>query len=428
MNTQHQKQNQQQQRKVVSSFLEVGDTSLYKYGTRLKRYRYNIGLLPNGEVALRFLDHLGALGLSVGRISKYGSHLPPLLRVLPSDLAAVTRTDMEGVVSAINCGNFTEWTKHDKKLTLRKLVQYAKLGSCARDTPWPPEVSWIRLNVKEKNFRVTPEGLLTEDDFSSTVKATTNKRDRAMVYVLFEAALRPGELLTMYTSSVVFKEGYCLITANGKTGIKRIPLVVSVKPLLEWLEVHPFRDESDAPLWCALSRNANGGRHLSYRHFQLLIKKITRRANLRKDIWPYLFRHTALTSMAKVFTESKLEQFAGWIHGSKMSRRYVHFSARDLEDAVLELHGLKPVATSKGLVQFVECPRCSNKDPLGNVRCSVCGMVVDKELAFELEAVERQKEKDLVEKNAVLQQRLEKLEGVILDFLQSQGKSSAVPV
>jgi len=164
------------QQKKVASALGVGDTSMYKYSTRLKRYRYNIGLLPNGEVALHFLDHLGALGLSVGRISKYGSHLPPLLRVLPSDLAAVTKTDMEGVVSAINCGNFTEWTKHDKKLTLRKLVQYAKLGSCARDTPWPPEVSWIRLNVKEKNFRVTPEGLLTEEDFSALVKATTNKR------------------------------------------------------------------------------------------------------------------------------------------------------------------------------------------------------------------------------------------------------------
>jgi integrase len=414
-----------QQPKKVSA-IEVGDTSLYKYGTRLKRYRYNIGLLTNGKIALHFLDHLGALGLSVARISKYGSHLSPLLRMLPCNLKEITKTDVEGLVSAINCGNFTEWTKHDKKLTLRKLVQYAKLGSCARDTLWPPEVSWIRLNVKEKNFRVTPESLLTEDDFSALIKATTNKRDRAMVYVLFEAALRPGELLTMCLSSVVFKDGYCLITANGKTGIKRIPLVVSVKPLLEWLEMHPFREEQDAPLWCALSRNADG-RPLSYRHFRVLIKNLTKRAHLKKDIWPYLFRHTALTSMAKVFTESKLEQFAGWIHGSKMARRYVHFSARDLEDAVLELHGLKPVSKTRGLVQFVECPRCNNKDPLGNVRCSVCGMVVDKETAFKLETVERQKEKDLVEKNVALQQRLEKLEGVILAFLQAQNKTPTVP-
>ncbi|MDR0373621.1 MAG: hypothetical protein LBI79_08770 [Nitrososphaerota archaeon] len=70
-------------------------------------------------------------------------------------------------------------------------------------------------------------------------KAATNKRDNAMIYVLFEAALRPSELLTMHTNSATFKEDYCLISANGKTGPKHIPLVTSSRPLLEWLEEHP---------------------------------------------------------------------------------------------------------------------------------------------------------------------------------------------
>lgn len=60
---------------------------------------------------------------------------------------------------------------------------------------------------------------MTPEDFTAIIRATQNKRDRAMVYVLFEAALRPGELLTMTVGSVVFKESYCLITANGKTGL-----------------------------------------------------------------------------------------------------------------------------------------------------------------------------------------------------------------
>ena len=90
-----------------------------------------------------------------------------------------------------------------------------------------------------------------------------------MIYVLFEAALRPGELLTRTLGSVVFKEGYCLIIANGKTGVKRIPLVVSCKPLLELLEEHPYRDDSEAPLWCSLASNYVG--RLSYRHFRRVI-------------------------------------------------------------------------------------------------------------------------------------------------------------
>ncbi|MBS7634192.1 hypothetical protein KEJ34_01645 [Candidatus Bathyarchaeota archaeon] len=44
-------------------------------------------------------------------------------------------------------------------------------------------------------------------------------------------------------------------------------------------------------------------------------------------------------------TEAKLELYAGWVHGSDMVRRYAHFSVRHLEEAILEVHGLK---SSKG--------------------------------------------------------------------------------
>jgi len=160
----------------------------------------------------------------------------------------------------------------------------------------------------------------------------------------------------MIVGGAEFREEYCLISVNGKPEIKRIPLVVSFKPLLEWLRDHPYKDDRNAPLWCSLSSNRVGER-LSYQHFRLRIKRLAEKAGLKKDIWPYLYRHSTLTAMAKVFTEAKLEQFAGWTYGSKMTRRYVHFSARDLEDAVLELHGLRQPERDGGLAQLVECPR-----------------------------------------------------------------------
>jgi site-specific recombinase XerD len=167
----------------------------------------------------------------------------------------------------------------------------------------------------------------------------------------------------MRTSSVIFKDEYCLITANGKTGIKRIPLVTSSKPLLQWLEEHPYKTDPQAPLWCAIDHNHQGER-LSYTHFNQIIKRLAKTAGLKRNIWPYLYRHSSLTAMAKVFTESRLEQFAGWTYGSKMTRRYVHFSARDLEDALLELQGLKASSKVEGIAKLVDCPRCSNKTRL----------------------------------------------------------------
>ncbi|MCL2477619.1 tyrosine-type recombinase/integrase [Candidatus Bathycorpusculum sp.] len=394
---------------------------IHDYEQHLKRSRYNLKAMLNGGVALQFLDHLLALGLSLARVSKYANHLTPLLRMINVDLKTITKTEVEAVVAVINGCRQKEWTKHDKKLTLRKIVQYAKQGSCTKGTPIPPEVSWISLTVKEKDPRVTPENLLTKEDFTAIIKATTNKRDRAIIYVLFEAALRPGELLTMTTGSVVFKDEYCLITANGKTGIKRIPLVVSCKPLLEWLQEHPYRNHPEAPLWCSLASNHVGER-LSYTRFRLMIKRLAKQGGVQKDIWLYLYRHSSLTDMAKVFTECRLEQFAGWTYGSKMTRRYVHFSARDLEDAVLELHGLKTATNDTSIVKLVQCPRCSVQNPFGDTRCTTCGMILDKETALKFEAPERQKEGRLQEQNVELKQRLDKLESFVSSLIPVSGK------
>jgi len=124
-------------------------------------------------------------------------------------------------------------------MAVRKLVQYAKYGSCDRKTPMPLEVSWIPMRVDERNSRVKPEILLTPEDVRAMINAAKNERDRALISVLFEAALRPSELLTMKVGSVEFKDNYCLISVCGKTGVKRIPLVASHRLLLDWMVKHP---------------------------------------------------------------------------------------------------------------------------------------------------------------------------------------------
>jgi len=194
-----------------------------------------------------------------------------------------------------------------------------------------------------------------------------------MIHVLFEAALRPGELLSMRISSVEFKRDYCIITVNGKTGIKRIPLVASLMPLLEWVRAHPNRDDPNAPLWISLAQNYYG-HPLSYRHFRLTIRRLAMKAGVKKDVWPYLFRHTTLTRMAKNLTEANLEKFAGWVHGSRMSARYVHFSARDIEDAILAIYGIGKIEGNGMPIKIVKCPRCGGHNPEHHRFCSQCGL------------------------------------------------------
>ncbi|MEM0358300.1 MAG: tyrosine-type recombinase/integrase [Candidatus Bathyarchaeia archaeon] len=389
---------------------------IYDVDKRLEAARARLSSLEQGGLLLRFLDHLESLGLSRSRVLKYANHLSKMFRHVAFDPSAATKQDIECVVAWINRQPYREWTKHGLKTALRKLVQYAKCGSCDEKTPLPPEVAWIPMKVDERDSRVKPEILLTSEDVKAMINAAENERDKALISVLFEAALRPGELLTMKVGSVEFKDNYCLISVCGKTGVKRIPLVASHRLLLDWLMKHPSRNDPNAPLWISLSNNSKG-EVMSYYYFRKLVKRLAEKAGLRREVWPYLFRHSSLTALAKILTESKLELYAGWVHGSKMARRYVHFSARDLEETVLEIHGLKEAKQSDGIMRPVECPRCKQMNAPNNVRCEFCGYILDRSLAMKIEEEQHMRNEDVIKMLEEAFKRLDRLENIVRSIL-----------
>jgi integrase len=394
-------------------------TDIYEYGKRLESAKRRLESLDSGSFLLSFIDHLMALGLSCGRVTKYANHLCSLMRSCPFDPQKATRQDVERVLAWINNQPYKSTTKKDFKVVVRKLVQYAKYGSCARKTPIPPEAAWFSVNEGGKDSRVKPESLLTPEDVKRMINAAENERDKALISVLFEAALRPGELLTMDVGSVVFKDDYCLISVNGKTGIKRIPIVASYRLLLDWLAKHPSRGDAGAPLWASMSNNSKA-EGMSYHYLRKLVRGLALKVGIRKPVWPYLFRHSCLTSLAKILTEAKLELYAGWVHGSDMTRRYVHFSARDLEETVLEIHGMKRAERMEGVLRLSQCPRCGTRNSAEAIRCSFCGLILDGKLAEKIEEEERKKDEAIIA-------RIERLEKLVRSLLNDHDAPRKIP-
>lgn len=147
----------------------------------LKRFesaRRRVANLDNGELFLAFLDHLEALGLSKLRLARDAAVLCTILRNVKFDPVEATKQDVEMAVAWINRQSFKEWTKHDLKLTLRRLVQFAKCGICDGKTPVPDDVKWIPLRVSERDSRVKPELLLTPEDVKAMIRAAENERTK----------------------------------------------------------------------------------------------------------------------------------------------------------------------------------------------------------------------------------------------------------
>jgi len=153
---------------------------IHNCSERLERAKKRISKLEGSSLLLGFIDHLEAQGLSAGRVAKYGNHLCTIFKNLRLNPASANRADIERAVAWINRQPYKEWTKHDVKLTVRKIVQYAKCGSCDKKKLLPPKASWISLNVGKDDSRVKPESLLTLEDVKDIVAKAENERDRAL--------------------------------------------------------------------------------------------------------------------------------------------------------------------------------------------------------------------------------------------------------
>jgi len=348
---------------------------IHDYARRVERAKVRLADFKDAEIALTFLNHLKVRGLTDARVWFYASRIKAVLQWFQAhdiSLKDATKKDVEAFLSEILTRSYKAWTKHAYYLLVKKFISYAKTGQIDISAE---EVAWIKISqfekLAEKESRATPEALLTTEEILKLISAAGSIRNRAIIYVAYEAALRPSELLTMKIASVIFKEDYCLISATGKTGIKRMPLVISYPLILRWLNEHPMKDDPNVWLWVD-----KRGNRMSINSYYALLRCASKRARLNKKVWVYLLRHTRLTEMAKVLTEARLNLFAGWVQGSNRAKTYVHFSARDLEDVLLEINGLKQPEKEGGKLKIRTCPRCRDINP------PKCGFIIDPALTL----------------------------------------------
>ena len=385
---------------------------IHNYLGKIEYLKRKLAKIQQGDIGIKFLEKLKLSGLSDGRICYYGDRLSLLLEIFNNKkikLDLATKHQCESVLSDIISRDYKGETKKAYALTLLKLVHFAKKDEIGdrQEKGYIKEISWIKpsryLDKNHEEGSIKPEDLLTIDELNLLLGKCANKRDKAMLWVMFEGALRPGELLHLKVGGIVFQENYILLTTRGKTGSKRIALVLSFKPLLDWLEEHPLKDDPNAFLWYSYSPRSKTKR-VSYRYLTRCVKKCAQEAGIKKRIWNYLIRHTQLTFLAKKLSDQTLRAYGNWKRSSKMPARYVHLSGKDIEDAILELHGIKNEDENHMTVaKLIPCPRCTQQNTPDNPRCLSCGFIIDQKLLSQVSASDETTLQNVVK-------RLEKLE------------------
>ncbi|MBI5060926.1 MAG: tyrosine-type recombinase/integrase [Candidatus Aenigmarchaeota archaeon] len=317
----------------------------------------------NREILLKFANDCYSDRLSHGRVYKHLFQLQKIAKLLKKDFPDATKDDIKMVVREIELSHYSENTKKDFRISIKKFYKWLNGGEICPDC-----ARWIKTEIKLNNKKL-PEELLTQDEIKQMIKTADNPRDKALIFVLFESGCRIGELITIKMKQVNFDKYGAYMIVNGKTGARRVRLIMSCDYLRYWIESHPNKSDPESLLWVSISTNSKG-EEISYACIRKRIAEIAQKAGITKKVNPHSFRHARATYLAGKITELQLCEIMGWTLSSRMPATYVHMSGKAVDDALLKIHGLK----QNGDDEFLTCPRCKTENKPIARYCSDCGM------------------------------------------------------
>jgi integrase/recombinase XerD len=267
-----------------------------------------------------------------------------------------------------------ESTKRDYKILIRKFFRWMNKDDV---------IAWMKIPTRN-DTRKLPEDMLSEEEIEKMINACEHPRDKAMVACLYESGTRISELGDMKIKHVKFDQYGAALMVDGKTGMRRVRIIFSSPYLATWLDNHPFRQNPEAFVWVGIG---TVGRNvpLQYGAIRMHLKRIAEKAGIKKRIHPHLFRHSRSTHLAKHLTEAQMKQYLEWVQGSDMAAIYVHLSGRDVDNALLRMHGIVTEDTKDVQMSPKQCTRCSTMNSPTTKFCSKCGLALDIKAALEIE-------------------------------------------
>ena len=108
---------------------------------------------------------------------------------------------------------------------------------------------------------------------------------------------------------------------------------------------------------------------------QKIIEEAIISSGLKKHKRLYLLRHSRATHLCKHLTEAQMCIYFGWTIGTKVVRRYIHLSGKDLDNTLLSIGQGKQIQHEEYQLKTIKCNRCSETLISPTMQfCGRCGL------------------------------------------------------
>lgn len=230
------------------------------------------------------------------------------------DLMTLSREEILSYIQHLEATNYSDSYKRNVRHVIKTFYRYLISESFSK---------FIR--VGELYGTLEKKKLLTITEIGMLIEVCSDPRDKAIIAIMYDAALRREELLNMKVEDIDITPDHARVHVSGTKGRRTVPLTFSSIYLQQYLLATPRLSDISSKLWV-------GRRHpLRASGLRAVLNRATRRAGIYKRVYPYIFRHSRLTELSTILPESMLCLFAGWVNGSKMVRVYVHNDISELE-------------------------------------------------------------------------------------------------
>jgi integrase len=225
--------------------------------------------------------------------------------------------------------------------------------------------------IEDIKFKKTPKSkvqskkeLFTAEEAMNLIRSAGSLQMQTFFYVLYESGARVREIIHAQITDVLFDELGVLLHVSGKTGYRDIRLIKSYSYLVRWIN---HRGEAPGQLW------EIAGKKLSYKYVYDQLQALAKKCNIKKKVYPHLFRHTRATELVSQVQPSILEKYLGWTELSDMVKTYSHLDSTDIDNAFSKLYGLDQ-QEEKNPLQV--CSRCQMKVIPEENRCPNCNALM----------------------------------------------------
>lgn len=330
-------------------------------------------------------------------------------KILGKKFEDVTVQDIENLIFECDKRCKRPGTANKYRKIIRQFYRWLR-GSPYRE--FPPEVKWIRMK-KEPLVSVTENDMISYDECIRITEMASNLRDKALFQCKLDAGCRIGEILTVKIGEVEFNGIGAVLQSDGKTGKAPLILTWSAKTLAMWLNIHPFRDNPEAPLWPLSERQKPV--QMSYSAAHMAFKKCVRKSGCKKRVWPHLFKHVSSSHDSEIGLPDSYRKYKHhWTPNSKMAQVYEHLSASVIPKIQAQTMKLMDQQVDESQIQSApkielskKCARCDFENPRDSTYCNRCAFPLNESVSVVF--LQKEKVRTILEKLAENPEKLERL-------------------